>query len=76
MGPPEGRSLFISGNAGDSKTEWAHSLFPRHKVVTEIIDLKSYDPVNHDGLIIDDMRPTTVPSIENLLCLISASTAK
>ncbi len=48
-------SQIFWGNSGIGKTEFARALLPKALLISHMDDLLTYDHVEHDGLIFDDM---------------------
>jgi len=48
-------TIILGGAAGAGKTEFACAHFKNPKLVTEIDELLDYDPMEHDGIVFDDM---------------------
>lgn len=51
-----GRALYIHGNTDLGKTQWACGQFFNPKVVSDINELRTFDPLRHDGIVFDDME--------------------
>jgi len=49
------KTIVVMGPSGVGKTEWALCHFKNPLLVSEIDQLLDYDPVEHDGIIFDDL---------------------
>lgn len=49
------RTYVLYGPAGTGKTEWALAHFASPLMVSDIEDLKAFDPDTHDGIVFDDV---------------------
>jgi len=50
----EGETLFLWGPTGVGKTEWAKQQLPKALLVSQMDQLRSFDPAVYDGIIFDD----------------------
>jgi len=53
---PRKQTLVISGKSGYGKTQFAKTLFKNPLIVRHMDKLKSFDELEHDGIIFDDMN--------------------
>lgn len=49
------KALIIYGAAGLGKTQLAKNLIPRYLLLSDLDDLRDFDPKKHDGIIFDDL---------------------
>lgn len=57
----ERKSIFVWGSTGVGKTAWALAHFKKPYLISHIDQLKSFNPLVHDGLVFDDMQFTHWP---------------
>lgn len=49
------KTIVVMGPSGVGKTEWALCQFKNPLLVSDVDQLLEYDPLEHDGLVFDDM---------------------
>jgi len=54
--PDDWRCLFIYGPTNTGKTQWAIAQFHNPLIISELDDLRSFDPATHDGIVFDDVN--------------------
>jgi len=58
---PAGKSLFLHGPSRVGKSHFALAHFKNPLLVSDMDDLKSFNPASHDGLVFDDMSFLHIP---------------
>lgn len=58
---PPGRSIFLHGPSNTGKTHFACAHFQNPMLVSDIDQLKRFNPKKHDGLVFDDMSFHHIP---------------
>ena len=53
--PTSFKTLFLTGETGTGKTQWAINHFNNPLICCQRDDLRNFDPKRHDGIIFDDM---------------------